>query len=1020
MTIQQDREQLLLELVNRARLDPAAEAARYGLVDLSAGTGTTITTAAKQVLAWNPLLYNSATTHDQWMIANDAFSHTWLDGTTPAQRMVTAGYGTGNPTSGYNFGSAENIAWSGTSGTLDANAEVYFHHRDLFLSAGHRKNILNANYEELGVSTITDPSYQGWDALVTTFNFAYKLSSPIFVTGVHYTDLDNDDFYSIGESAAGRTVQLFSGSTLVGSTTTAAAGGYQIQTSTVGALEIVYSGGGLATARGASFTAGTLNIKFDLTDGNTIETNVSATLTRDSANLTLLSIDNVNGTGNALDNVIKGNKGNNILDGAGGNDTLIGGEGNDTLIGGTGHDTLSGGAGTEDKAVFTGNLADYSFTYSVATQTSTVSNPDGSIDTVTAVELFQFADGTRTAAQLPLGTTPVRTASISISAPSQTEGNVGTTIYTFTVTLSGPVSTSQSVNFTVSGNGANPADAADFASALSGTVTFLAGESSKQIEVAVVGDGGFEADEGFTVTLSSPSSGLSIGTIAAAATIQNDDAAGVNTVTGTALANTLNGTAGIDVINALGGNDTLIGGAGADQLNGGSGIDIASYLTAAGGVTLNLTTNVNSGSDAEGDIFSEIENLRGSAHVDSITGDGAVNILYGENGNDDISGLAGADTLYGGLGDDRMEGGAGADRIDGGTGIADTATYRNSAASVRVNLSTNINTGGDAEGDSIARVENVDGSDWGDTLTGNTVANTLRGFAGADTLSGLAGNDVLDGGADNDQLFGDSGNDILTGGAGADTLDGGIGTDTASYAGSDLGITVNLLTNVNTGGHAAGDQISNVENVTGSAIADTITGNALANTLNGGGGDDTLDGGEGVDVLIGGGGADQMTGGLGIDYASYRESSAGVTINLASNLNTGGDAEGDTLFGIERVWGSNHSDSITGNSAANYLYGYSGQDTLNGMSGNDYLVGGGEADTFVFSGTAIGRDTIADYVDGTDKIAFGGLVGIDYSDLVFTNQGTTSVTVTGFQGTSTITVKSLTAFTLDGSDFLFT
>ena len=64
MTVQQDREQLFLELINRDRLDPAGAALRYGLADLSTGTGTTITTAAKQPLAYSPLLYNSATRHN--------------------------------------------------------------------------------------------------------------------------------------------------------------------------------------------------------------------------------------------------------------------------------------------------------------------------------------------------------------------------------------------------------------------------------------------------------------------------------------------------------------------------------------------------------------------------------------------------------------------------------------------------------------------------------------------------------------------------------------------------------------------------------------------------------------------------------------------------------------------------------------------------------------------------------------------------------------------------------------------
>jgi Ca2+-binding RTX toxin-like protein len=59
----------------------------------------------------------------------------------------------------------------------------------------------------------------------------------------------------------------------------------------------------------------------------------------------------INGTGNALANVMYGNEAANMIDGAGGSDTLFGHGGNDTLIGGAGRDTLVGGAGN-DKFVF--------------------------------------------------------------------------------------------------------------------------------------------------------------------------------------------------------------------------------------------------------------------------------------------------------------------------------------------------------------------------------------------------------------------------------------------------------------------------------------------------------------------------------------------------------------------------------------------------------------------------------------------------------------------------------------------
>ncbi|MDH6056277.1 S8 family serine peptidase, partial [Umezakia ovalisporum] len=108
--------------------------------------------------------------------------------------------------------------------------------------------------------------------------------------------------------------------------------------------------------------------------------------------------------------------------------------------------------------------------------------------------------------------------------PVQGEGNTGTSPFTFTVTRSGNTTGTSTVNWSVTGMGDNPATGADFGGTLpSGTVTFTAGQTTKQITVSVSGDISYEADEAFRVTLSNPV-GAIINTNTAEGTILNDDA----------------------------------------------------------------------------------------------------------------------------------------------------------------------------------------------------------------------------------------------------------------------------------------------------------------------------------------------------------------------------------------------------------------------------------------------------------------------------------------------------------------
>ncbi|TSD89480.1 calcium-binding protein [Mycobacterium sp. KBS0706] len=383
----------------------------------------------------------------------------------------------------------------------------------------------------------------------------------------------------------------------------------------------------------------------------------------------------------------------------------------------------------------------------------------------------------------------------------------------------------------------------------------------------------------------------------------------------------LTGNSGANVLRGEAGNDLLRGGAGADTLDGGVGYDAASYYAGASAVTVDLTTGTGTGGDAQGDTLIGIEAVTGTnAGGDTLTGDANGNTLIG---------LAGADVLRGGAGDDSLAGGTGNDILDGGAGV-DTVNYADEVGNVTVDLTLGIGAGGDTLTDTLIGIENVVGSNVGfNTLIGNSGDNFLRG-------SGL-----------------------LRGGAGADRLAGGYGgNDTATYSDSPSAVTIELASGsspydsgTGKGGDAEGDTLVGIEIVIGSAFNDTLTGSWRYH--------ETLRGGGGNDLLRGGAGADTLDGGAEVDTATYYASASGVTAGPGSG--SGGDAEGDSLSGIENFTGSNiGGDILRGDSGANILSGWGGDDKLYGGAGADRLDGGAGVDfTSYYNSTAAVRANLA-------------------------------------------------------------
>lgn len=160
--------------------------------------------------------------------------------------------------------------------------------------------------------------------------------------------------------------------------------------------------------------------------------------------------------------------------------------------------------------------------------------------------------------------------------------------------------------------------------------------------------------------------------------------AGLN-LNGTAVTDWLQGNSGADTLHGRGGNDflygnagndrlygdagddTLHGGGGGDRLDGGVGSDTVSYGGSTS-VTVDLTSGVTWGGDAQGDTLVSIENVLGSAQSDILNGNDSANKLWGSFGDDYVFGQGGNDLLDGDYGDDTIIGGAGNDTLIGGYG----------------------------------------------------------------------------------------------------------------------------------------------------------------------------------------------------------------------------------------------------------------------------------------------------------------------------------------------------------------
>jgi Ca2+-binding RTX toxin-like protein len=627
-----------------------------------------------------------------------------------------------------------------------------------------------------------------------------------------------------------------------------------------------------------------------------------------------------------------GGAGNDTLTGRGGPDWLAGGAGNDLLYGGDGDDTLIGGAGVDRLEGALGldlvSYADAAVGLRVDLTTPSLNTGDAKGDIHVGLEGLEGSDhgdtlgGDATANRIlgGYGNDQLfgRTGNDSLSGgdgddtlsggagADRLSGGVGLDLASYAESRALRVDLAQPGLSTGEALG-DQFDGIEGLLGGTGNDTLL-GDGQANL---LIGGGGADQIDGRTAddTLLGGDG---------ADTLWGGD--GVDRLEGGVGNDRLEGGAGDDVLLGGDGNDLILAEAGSDLIDGGAGIDTASYAAWLEVLVLDLAQpGLNAGA-AAGDVLIGIEAVTGTGLGDRIAGDGLANTLRGEAGADWLSSGAGNDLLYGGDGDDTVIGGGGADRLDGGLG-RDRLSYADAAQGLWVDMASGSRNTGDAKGDVLVGIEDLEGSGLADTLAGNSAANLILGLDGNDQLSGQSGNDSLIGGL---------GDDTLSGGSGADRLEGGEGLDLASYALSRA-LRVDLAQPGLSTGEALGDQFDGIEGLLGGTGNDTLLGDSQANLLIGGGGADVQDGRAGNDTLAGGIGSDTLAGGEGNDLLD----------------------------------GGTSNDRLDGGAGDDLLTGGDGNDLLDGGAGNDVLTGGLGVDTFVFIG---GADLVTDFRDGQDKI----------------------------------------------------
>jgi len=657
-----------------------------------------------------------------------------------------------------------------------------------------------------------------------------------------------------------------------------------------------------------------------------------------------------------------------------------------------------------------------------------------------AVDISTLAPAPATAAEAAIVFAATHFA-LTADAPSVVEGNSGTTLLTYSLTLDHAPAAPITINYQTLATGtATPNN--DFVPT-AGTLTFAAGQTHATVSVVVNGDTIVESNE--TVLLQLSGSALA-STVTATGTITNDDLAyltltpGVDQLTGTAVDEIF-----LAANSDLGAGDVLVGGGGNDLLRafvdtnptnisgvpqnlalagfettGIQTFDVTSDGQASMSIDMSGTVGVTTMRDTNGHQDASFIQLPNLANIELVNLTAYNNVAPNLNVRFQDSVVAGGSDAINLTDNSLMVGTVTVGRVGDWNGGIETVNLHAAAASSTMaaldTKLTTLNIDGSGNLTISAALDNTVRTVGAATATGNlnfSVLGATGGVAidtgsGSDTVVGSVNNDTINVRGGNNVVTGSGGNDVVTALDGNNTITTTDGNDSITVGNGSNTINAGAGNNTVTAG-SAGNTLTGVNSITTLGGDDNIT-------VNGSGGN-TVNAGDGTNhVTITGNGGNTVTSGSGNDTIV-------ITGNGANTVVTGDGNNSVTITGSgnNTVTGGAGNDAITTDSGNDLVTMGAGNDTISTGGGNDTIVAGSNLDAYndgVYQGSK-GLPYFRDVVDGgagsNTLTANAGTADSNWLNvsniqtLTLTSAGTTGVLGANAQAAGITTINALNA-----------